>query len=97
VSFGGTIKLSKGSSSIGPCLVCMGTGRSNFSSICGNVCSYLQIASVPFRFMIPIHWVRDEVLIDSDIALLIFLNAVYFSIGHCPALLNLVSPAGPRP
>jgi len=47
--------------------------------------------------MIPIHWVRDEALIDSDIALLVFLNAVYISIGHRPAILNLVSPAGPWP
>jgi len=47
--------------------------------------------------MIPIHWVRDEALIDGDIALLIFLNAVHISVGHRPVLLNMVSLAGPRP
>jgi len=37
VSFGGTIKLSKGSSSVGPCVVCMGTGRSNLVDSSFNV------------------------------------------------------------
>jgi len=68
VSFGGTIELSKGSSSVGPCVVCMGTGRSNLVDSSFNdfdvrhvqnssLGSYSQIASGPFRFMIPIHWV----------------------------------------
>jgi len=37
VSFGGTIKLSKGSSSVGPCAVCMGTGKSNLVDSSFNV------------------------------------------------------------
>jgi len=61
------MKSSKGSSSVGPCVVCMGTGRSNLVDSSCNVLdvrhvqnsslgSYLQITSGPFRFMIPIHW-----------------------------------------
>ena len=37
VSFGGAIELSKGSSSVGPCVVCMGTGRSNLVDSSFNV------------------------------------------------------------
>jgi len=37
VSFGGTMKLSKGSSSVGPCVVCMDTGRSNLVDSSFNV------------------------------------------------------------
>jgi len=37
VSFGGTVKLRKGSSSVGPCVVCMGTGRSNLVDSSFNV------------------------------------------------------------
>jgi len=69
VSFGGTVKLIKGSSFVGPpCVVCMGTGRSNLVDSSFNILdvrhvqnssldSYLQITSGPFRFMIPIHCV----------------------------------------
>jgi len=46
--------------------------------------SHLQITSGPFRLMIPIHWVWDEALIDSNITLLLFLNFVCVSIGHRP-------------